>query len=76
MGGLLGAIGRMKENRQLREVAFHSSRYNRSRSLDPDRMTGVSWLVQIAIQKRRCRVHGLNDRCWRKPKEGKQDAHR
>ena len=70
MGGLIGSVGRMKEHRQMREIARRAGQYDRSRNQEPDRMTGVQWLVQIAIQKRWCRVHGLNDRCWKKPKEG------
>lgn len=69
MGGLAGAWGRIHEDRQRREIAGQTCQYYLSRSLEPDRMTGVNWLLQIAILKRWCRVHSVNDRCWRKPKE-------
>ena len=69
MGGLVGSWGRNREDRQMREIARRASQYSRSRNQEPDRMTGVEWLVQLAIQKRWCRVHSVNDRCWRKPKE-------
>ena len=69
MGGLVGAWGRIHENQQRREVALRANQYNRTRSLEPDRMTGVNWLLTRTTQKRWCRVHGVNDRCYRKPKE-------
>ena len=69
MGGLAGAWGRIHEDRQRREIALRANQYSRIRSLEPDRMSGVSWLLQRMIQKRWCRVHSVNDRCWKKPKD-------
>ena len=70
MGGLVGAWGRIHEDRQRRKIACRAAQYNRSRGLEPDRLSGVTWLPTVAVPKRWCRVHGLNDRCWKKPKEG------
>ena len=66
MGGLAGAWGRIHEDRQLREIARRASQYNWSRNLEPDRITGVNWITMMAVQKRWCRVHSVNDRCWKK----------
>ena len=69
MGGLAGSWARIKEERQTRAYHQAQSQWRRGMPDQPDRMNGVQWLVQIAVQKRRCRVHGCFDRCWRKLKE-------
>ena len=69
MGGLVGSWGRNREDRQMREIARRTNQWSRVQSLEPDHINGVQWFVQMAIQKRRCRVHVTWDRCWKKPKE-------
>jgi len=69
MGGLAGSWARIHEERQKRTHTQAQNQWRRGMPDQPDRMNGVQWLVQIAIQKRRCRVHVTWDRCWKKLKE-------
>ena len=70
MGGLVGSWSRIHEERKRRVDGDERWRWQRSKATDAlDTMTGVTWLAQITIPKRWCRVHSVNDRCWKKPKE-------
>ena len=69
MSGLVGSWDRIHEERKIRAYHQHQNQWRRGMPDRPDRMNGVQWLVQIAVQKRWCRVHSVNDRCWKKPKE-------
>ena len=71
MSGLVGSWSRIHDDRKSRAERSEAWRGRRSMKESLDRMTGVTWLAQITIPKRWCRVHVVNDRCWRKPKEGK-----
>ena len=66
MSGLVGSWDRIHEERKTRAYHQAQNQWRRGMPDRSDRMNGVQWLVQIAIPKRHCRVHGVKDRCHAK----------